>query len=483
MWRIKEILQATAGRLVSGNHDKDIAGVSIDSRTLKRGDIFFCIRGERFDGHDFIPQAIKNGAAAICFCRNKRAALGSRTPRNAIAVRDTIAALSGLACYHRKRFSIPVIGISGTNGKTTTKEMLVSLLSSRYKVLKNEGTQNNIIGLSLALLRLDRSYEIAVLELGTNHFGELGELCRIAAPTVGLITNIGPGHLEFFGDEKGVLREKWKLIEGLAFPHIGILNVDNILLKEKLSRAVGSRGAASKKKEAANGVNFFTFGLVNKADFMAKRILQKEKMISFFIKNYPIELKTVSNVNVYNALSAYAAARIFGIDADDIMNKLKHFRFPKARFEKKRINGFDVIDDAYNANPGSMHNAIDAFNNLITRGRKIAVIGDMLELGQKAGELHRQVGRALGESAIDMIIGVGRLSHIACDAAQASGLNHKVIYKCETADQARDIVSRLLKKGDFVLLKGSREMRMEEIFIKVTRNQKRIIQNKHLSHL
>lgn len=464
MWSIREILEATAGRLVAlpigrqttasrlvaGNPDDYISGVSIDSRTLKEGDIFICIKGERFDGHDFIPQAIKNGAAAICFCRDKLAVSGSKIPRNAIAVKNTRTALSGLAYYHRRRFSIPVIGITGTNGKTTVKEMLASLLSLRYKVLKNEGTQNNIIGLSLALLRLDASHEIAALELGTNHFGELRELCRIAAPTAGLITNIGPAHLEFFGDENGVLREKWELIEGLAFPRIGILNVDDILLKEKLSRAAG--------------VSFFTFAVANKADFMAERIVQKDRKLSFYIKNHPIELKTVSKVNVYNALSAYAAARIFGLDANDIMNKLKHFQFPKARFQRKRINGFYVIDDAYNANPASMHNAIDGFSNLRTRARKIAIIGDMLELGRKAGRLHRQVGRALGESSIDMLIGVGRLSHIACDAAQASGLNHKVIYKCGTADEARDIVSSLLKKGDFVLLKGSRAMRLEEIF-------------------
>lgn len=461
--------QSTAPGLVAGNPNDYISGVSIDSRAIKEGDIFICIKGERFDGHDFIPEAIKNGAAAICFCRDKAVILGSKIPRNAIAVRNTITALSELARYHRKRFSIPLIGITGTNGKTTAKEMLASILSSKYKVLKNQGTQNNIIGLSLALLRLDTSHEIAVLELGTNHFGEIAELCRICAPTVGLITNIGPAHLEFFGDENGVLREKWELIERLAFPRIGILNVDDIRLKEKLSRAAGANpvrnySATSKKKEVSNGVNFFTFGLAHKADFMAERILQKDRKISFYIKNYPIELKTVSKVNVYNALSAYAAARIFSIDANDIMDKLKHFQFPKARFQRKRINGFYVIDDAYNANPASMRNAIDAFSNLRTRGRKIAIIGDMLELGQKAGQLHRRMGRVLAESSIDMIIGVGRLSHLACDAAlEQAGLNHKVIYKCDTVDQARDILLSLLKKGDFVLLKGSRAMRLEEI--------------------
>ena len=449
MLRIKEILEATGGELVRGNPDDYISGVSIDSRTLKKGDIFICIKGERFDGHDFIPAAIKNGAAAIVFCRDKELVSGGRISRSCIAVKNTITALSSLACYHRKRFSMPVIGITGSNGKTTTKEMLACLLSSKYAVLKNEGTQNNIIGLSLTLLRLNVSYEIAVLELGTNHFGEIKELCRICAPSAGLITNIGPAHLEFFGDEKGVLKEKWELIEGLRFPGIGILNADDGLLRDKLSGNVSA---------------FFTFGVTHKADFMARRILCKDRKTRFFIKNYPIELKTVSKVNVYNALAAYALARIFGIDASDIMYKFSRFEFPKSRFQLKRINGFKVIDDAYNANPASFYNAIDAFNNLRARGRKIAVIGDMLELGKKSSQLHKQIGRVLGESAVDMLIGVGRLSHIACDAARTGGLNSKVIYKCRTTDEARGIISGLLKKGDLILLKGSRAMRLEEIF-------------------
>lgn len=446
---IKEILEATGGELVRGNPDDYIAGVSIDSRTLKKGDIFICIKGERFDGHDFIPPAIKNGAAAIIFCRAKELTAAGKIPRNCIAVKNTITALSNLACYHRKRFSIPVIGITGSNGKTTTKEMLACLLSTSYAVLKNEGTQNNIIGLSLTLLRLNASHKIAVLELGTNHSGEIKELCRICAPSAGLITNIGPAHLEFLGDEKGVLKEKWELIEDLRFPRIGILNADDGLLRDKLS---------------GNTDALFTFGVKNKADFMARRILSKDRKTRFFIKNYPIELKTLSKVNVYNALAAYALARIFGIDARDIMSKFSQFEFPKSRFQLKRINGFTVIDDAYNANPASFYNAIDAFNNLRARGRKIAVIGDMLELGKKSERAHRQIGRALGESAVSMLIGVGRLSHIACDAARTGGLNSKVIYKCRTTGEARGIVSGLLRKGDVVLLKGSRAMRLEEIF-------------------
>jgi UDP-N-acetylmuramoyl-tripeptide--D-alanyl-D-alanine ligase len=246
------------------------------------------------------------------------------------------------------------------------------------------------------------------------------------------------------------LKEKWELIESLRFPRIGILNADDGLLRDKLSNNTGAA--------------FFTFGITHKADFMARRILSKGRKTRFLIKDYLIELKTLSKVNVYNALAAYALARIFGIDARDIMSKFSQFEFPKSRFQLKIINGFTVIDDAYNANPASFYNAIEAFNNLRARGRKIAVIGDMLELGKESKRAHRQIGRALGESAVDLLIGVGKLSHIACDAARTGGLNSKIIHKCRTTGEARSIVSDLLRKGDVVLLKGSRAMRLEEVF-------------------
>ena len=200
---LREILEVVSGELILGNPGDCFQGVSIDSRTVKKGEIFIAIKGDRYDGHNFIAEAVAKGAGCIIAQRNQILLLGSKLPQAVVLVNDTLLALSSLAYYHRKRFGIPVIGITGSNGKTTTKEMLSCLLSSRYNVLKNEGTQNNLIGVSMTLLRLNPQHDIAVLELGTNHFGEIRELVRIAAPNMGIITNIGPAHLEFLAMREG----------------------------------------------------------------------------------------------------------------------------------------------------------------------------------------------------------------------------------------------------------------------------------------
>ncbi len=448
---LREILAAVDGELILGNPGDYFPGVCIDSRTVKKGEIFIAIKGDRYDGHNFIAEAISRGAGCIIAQRNKVLLLGQRLPQAVVMVKDTLCALSSLAYYHRKRFGIPVIGITGSNGKTTTKEMFSCLLSSRYNVLKNEGTQNNLIGVSLTLLRLNPKHDIAVLELGTNHFGEIRELARIAAPNMGIITNIGPAHLEFFGDETGVLREKWSLIEELAFPRIAILNSDDSLLKERI-------------ENCPEDISCFSFGFDSPADFLGKKVTCRNRKVSFWVKNYRLQLNTCSRVNAYNALAAYAASRIFSVDAYDIINKFSRFKFPDARFQARNIRGIEVIDDAYNANPVSLGCALDAFRSFPARGRKIAVIADMLELGGKGEILHRRVGETLVRSKIDFIIGVGSLSHIACDEALSEGFNPKSVRKCDSVSDARDVIRGLAKKGDTVLLKGSRGMRLEEIF-------------------
>ena len=447
----REIIEAVKGTIIFGRPNDCFSGVSIDSRTVKNGDIFICIKGERFDGHDFIPEAIRKGARCVIFDKDTVVLLGSKIPHNLIAVDNTLTALTDLAYYHRKRFALPIIGITGSNGKTTTKEMAAHLLSAKYTVLKNEGTQNNIIGVSLNLLRLRAEHTIAVFELGTNHFGEILELTRILAPSVGVITNIGPAHLESFKDETGVLREKWNLIEELAAPRIAIINSDDPLLKEKIPTD-------------EQDIRCFTFGIHSKADFMAKGIVGKNKKVSFYIKNYPILLPTASKINVYNALASYALARIFSIDGYDIIKNFREFSFPYSRFQMKQARGINFIDDAYNANPVSLHFAVDAFSNLGVRGKKIVVLADMLELGKAGESFHRKAGELLSRSSIDMIIGVGPLSRLACETAAAFGFNAHSIYSCSSSQEAKNIIFDVAKKDDCILLKGSRAMKLEEIF-------------------
>ena len=453
IFSVGDLLEATGGELVKGDPEGRFSGVSIDSRTVKDNDIFIAINGERFDGHNFAAEAIEKGAACVIVAKDKAVTLGSRVPCNLISVKDTTESLASLAYYHRKRFDIPVICISGSNGKTTTKEILTGLLSAKYNVLKNEGNQNNAIGLSLNLLNLKATHQIAVLELGTNHFGEIKELTRIASPNVAIITNIGPAHLEFFQDAKGVLKEKWQLIEELSPPCIAILNADDTLLREKMF---------CQPHDA--DINIFTFGIKENADFRASSIRCLGRKTHFNIKNKPIVLNTISRVNVYNALAAYAASRIFSIDAFDIIEKFKNMKFPKARFEVKKINGINVIDDAYNANPASFSWALESLKNIRSRGRKIVVMGDMLELGREKETLHRDIGALLSASKVDMIVAVGSLSHIASEAAVKRGFDIKQVYKCLSNKEAKKIISDIARANDTVLLKGSRAMKREDIF-------------------
>ena len=447
---LSDVVEAVKGELLVRGSENSFSGVSIDSRAVKSGEIFIAISGNRFDGHNFVAEAIAKGAGCVIVSKPKAVLTGDRLSAGVILVEDTLSALSSLAYWHRKRFAIPVLCVTGSNGKTTTKEMLGRLLSSKYKVLKNEGTQNNIIGLSLTLLKLREEHGAVVLELGTNHFGEIKELARIAAPNVGIITNIGPAHLEFFGDEKGVLREKWSLIEELAFPRMAILNADDDLLQEKIL--------------SPGDVTVFTFGIKNKADWTAKKIASGKSKASFMIKNYPIELDSPAKINVYNALAAYGAARIFSVDAYDIIRSFRAFKFPDSRFQSKRLNGLNLIDDAYNSNPTSFFGALEAFSGLKSRGRKIVVMGDMLELGFSAEELHRKIGHTIGQAKVDMLIGIGPLAGLACEEAKASGFNPRAVYTCGSSQEARNIIPGLVRKNDTILIKGSRAMRLEEIF-------------------
>ncbi len=458
MFKLNEVIEAVDGKFISGNVEGSFGGVSIDSRSVKNNDIFIAIKGERFDGHNFIAQALARGARCVIIAESEKTphrkdgdtvVLESKYSCSLIAATDTKAALAGLAYYHRKRFNLPVIAVTGSNGKTTTKEMLAWLLSSKYKVLKNEGTQNNIIGVSLNLFKLRREHELAVFEIGTNHFGEIQDIARVLVPSVGIIMNVGPAHLEFFSDLNGVLREKWSLAEELTWPRIVLVNADDSGLKKRLS-------------DEARDLKIFSFGINNQADCMARKISVREGQTRFLIKNFPIVLNTIARHNVYNSLAAYLAARIFSVDGYDIINRFKKFEFPKSRFQVKKAGGLDVIDDAYNANPASFGSALEAFKDFKSRGKKILVIGDMLELGIQKDAFHRELGRKIRATDMDRIIAVGSLAAIACDAAVENGFDARATHKCLTAKEAGSVISVYAKKGDCLLLKGSRANKLEE---------------------
>jgi UDP-N-acetylmuramoyl-tripeptide--D-alanyl-D-alanine ligase len=464
MLKIRELLKATEGSLANRADAILIKGISIDSRTLQPGDAFIAITGSNFDGHDFIDEAIKKGATAVIV----QSSLAARLPDGQgqagnfkvqsekkvaiIKVKDTIRALGDIARFLRKKFNTPVIAVTGSNGKTTTKEMISHVLSLKFKVLKNEGTKNNQIGLPLTLCKLDASYDIGVLEIGTNHPGEIEYLSSICLPNIGVITNIGHSHLEYLRDLRGVFTEKYSMMENLEKPFIGILNADDNLLKRKISSDSGRDFVLS-------------FGMESRCDFLASLIKNDIEGIEFCVnKKYRFTLNTLGYYNIYNALAAISAARIFGIEYPDIITSLNNFIFPESRLKFLEIGAISFIDDTYNSNPLSLSHALDTLANLRVEGRKIFVMGDMLELGSQEKLFHYKAGKKAA-SCCDIFITVGKLSGHAAKAAKDCRFETGNIFACGNIEEARKILfdDLSLKKGDIVLVKGSRSMKMERI--------------------
>jgi len=453
MFKVNELLRATRGRLISGKTSTVVKGISIDSRTIKPQEAFIAIKGPNFDGHNFVEEAIKRGAKAVIFQRQ-----GSRVKGKEVAfieVKDTIRALGDIAKFQRQKFDIPVIAVTGSNGKTTTKEIITWVLSKEFNVLKNVGTKNNQIGLPLALLNLDRYHDVVVLEVGTNHFGEVDYLAKICQPNIGIIINIGSSHLEYFVNLKGVFREKSALLKHLKSPHIAILNADDSLLKRQI--------LIKNKKPFILG-----FGIKSRSDFFATDIEILNSRIKFLVnQKYRVTLKTLGYFNIYNALAALTVAYLLGMEYRDIASRLSTFNFPQNRLEFLELNNIKFINDTYNSNPVSLKQAIDALGNFQINGRKIFVMGDMLELGNREKLFHRQAGRNAARIC-DVFITVGELSKFAAEAARASGFNTKNIFTCTSNLEAQDILFKKVSVGpdDIVLVKGSRAMRMEEILKK-----------------
>jgi UDP-N-acetylmuramoyl-tripeptide--D-alanyl-D-alanine ligase len=454
MFKINEILTVAKGKLLSGRKVGRVRGISTDTRTIGPDEAFLALKGENFDGHDFIGEAIKKGSSCIICNPSHRYVLSSKRV-SFIEVKDTTKALGDIAAFQRLKFDIPVICITGSNGKTTTKEMVASCLSSKFKVLKNEGTKNNHIGLPLTLLNLDSSYEAAVLELGTNHFGEIDYLAAIAKPDIAVITNIGESHLEHFRDLKGVFKEKYSLVKHLSRQGACLFNSDDNLLRIE-------------SDENVNAEVVLSFGIENQSDFSATDISNSNKQIEFVVnKLHRMKLNTVGYFNIYNALVAIGLARVFGIEYEDIRKTLAAFEFPPSRLNLMRQDKIMFINDTYNSNPLSLSQAMEVLRNFETKGRKIMVMGDMLELGRDKSIYHNRAGKKAA-GVCDVFLTVGRLSESAAEAARKSGLDIGKIFTCENSLEARKILFEkiLPQKDDVVLVKGSRSMKMEEVFKK-----------------
>lgn len=444
---IKEIIEATGGHLVSGDVETIITGISTDSRNVNKGCLFIPLVGERFNGHDYIHKALEEGAEAVLSQEEK-----SANGRGLIRVSDTSKALRDIAAYYRRKFSIPFVGITGSVGKTSTKDMIASA-ASKLNVLKTEGNLNNEIGVPLTIFNLDSTHEAAVLEMGMSGAGEISRLTAIIRPDVAVITNIGMSHIEKLGSRQNILKAKLEVLEGLNPEGLVVLNGDDAML-------AGMKDL----------LKFRTvlYGMDEGVHYRATNICSRgEGGTDFDItlggREYNIHIPVPGVHNVYNALAAVAVGRELGIPMEFIIKGIAAFSPGKMRMDIITSNGIKIINDSYNASPHSMEAAIKVLCEIGRKNRKTAVLGDMLELGDWAENAHLDIGRFASEAGIDIIIGVGmNAKYIVEGAVKAGHLQDKVKY-CESNAEALEYLERNKMPGDVILVKGSRGMKMEEI--------------------
>jgi UDP-N-acetylmuramoyl-tripeptide--D-alanyl-D-alanine ligase len=449
LFKTEDILKATGGVLVSSG-PRSFARVSTDSRTIGKGDLFVPLVGARFDGHDYIPECFEKGASGALFKKGMQ--INAPEGRALIEVSDTLRALQDVAHYIRKkRADLIVVGVTGTNGKTTTKEMLSSVLSGRGPVLKNEGNLNNEIGLPLTLMGLKEEHWAAVLEMGMSGFGEIARLAEIAEPSVGIITNVGPAHIQTLGSLEGVAQAKGELISALPEGGKAVLNLDDPrlqrLVEENKGRAV-------------------TFGLRPGAAVTAHDINESSEGVSFRLitpsGSAAVKLPVMGVHNVYNALAAAAASWALGITVKEIKDGIERFSPVKMRMEVVDVAGVKVINDAYNANPASMAAALTAMAS-VRDGRRIAVLGDMLELGGASEKAHFDVGRLAGAEGLALLVLIGERAQDTARGAVEAGMAPEGIMVVSGHEEAADALLDKLRPGDHVLVKGSRGMKMEKV--------------------
>lgn len=420
-----------------------LADVCTDTRKIQPGSLFVCLRGERFDGHSFASQAAQLGAAALLVDHP----VDADVPQ--LVVTDTGKALLQLAGWYRRRFQLPVVGLTGSVGKTTTKEFIALVLGAKYNTLKTQGNLNNEIGVPQMLFRLEDSHTAAVIEMGMNHFGEISRLTRAVAPTVGLITNIGVSHIENLGSRAGILQAKLEILEGMAPDAPLIVNMDNDMLR---TVKLGDRP-------------LLTFAIDDQsADFTATDIAEQGSTTTFTVHHstftQPVTIPTVGIHNVYNALAAMAVGYVTGVEPAAAASALANYVPAGMRQNLVQVGGVQVIEDCYNASPDSMRAALQTLGKLPVH-RRYAVLGAMLELGDYAKEAHTQVGKMAAENGIDGVLAYGTDAAYIVEAAKQAGLENARLF--DTKEALAQSLAQQVQPGDGVLFKGSRGMHLEDV--------------------
>jgi UDP-N-acetylmuramoyl-tripeptide--D-alanyl-D-alanine ligase len=445
---VQDIVTATGGALVTGDLAVPVAGASIDSRTLQVGEAFFAIQGHEQDGHRYVADAAARGASCLVVH-----AVPDDPPATVplVLVEDTTRALGRFAARHRARFAIPVVAVTGSNGKTTTKELIAAVLATRWRVLKSAASFNNQWGLPLTLLRLGPEHGVAVVEIGTNQPGEIAALAAIAAPTVGVVTIVVAQHTEFLGSIDGVREEKAALVRALPATGAAVLNADD---PRVLGMAADTRARV------------VTFGASPSADVrLVSDVVAEGDGLRFSLTHgaarAEVRLALAGRHNAVNALAAAAAGIACGVGLDEVARGLGAAEPVKGRCVWREAGGVRILDDSYNANPLSLRAALETVTARRGRGRLVVALGDMLELGAIADEAHREAGRSIAALGVDELLGIGPRARLAVESARAAGLG-----EARHVTTFEDTVAHLLKRlapGDVVLVKGSRGMRLERV--------------------
>jgi len=449
-----DALDWTTGRLAAGSAEARFEGVGIDTRTIQPGQLFVAIRGENHDAHGFIQTAIESAASGLLGEDTWLASNSAPPDTCTLAVADSTTALGALARGHRDRFPGPVVAVTGSNGKTTTKELIHSILSVSGPCLRNPGNLNNEFGLPLSLLARREEDERVVVELGMNHRGEIARLAAIARPNVGVITNIGTAHIEFLGSREEIAEEKGDLVASLDAGGVAVLNHDDALAMSQ-ARRIGSA--------------LRTFGRGPGADVSAEEVRPHDDGHYTFRLVAPegqaqVRVRGLAETTVINALAASAAALLAGADMDSTARGLELFEGVKGRMAKRTtLGGANLVDDTYNANPQSMQSALESLVGLKSNGRGIAVLGDMGELGEASEEAHRQLGRLSARLGVDELFILGENAAWVAEEALASGMASANVHIEEEHETIGQSIQELAGPGDWVLIKGSRAMKMERL--------------------
>jgi len=463
--KVKEIVRAVGGRLISGSPDRVVAGISTDSRSTRPGELFWALVGDTYDGHDFARPAMEKAAAGAMVeerwaqsekGRNDLDFIRSRFADGAlICVDDSLKALGDLAAWWRRRYPVQVVGITGSSGKTTTKEMTAGILQLRRRTLKNQGNFNNLIGLPLTLLNLTADHACAVLEMGMNHPGEIARLTEIADPDVGMILNVGMAHLEGVADLDGVAAAKTEMMAKMSARGLMILNGDDVPLMRRASLF---------------SMKTITFGLGEANDVRAAHIKNLgPEGIRFLLeyrgKSWPIHVRVPGRHHLKNALAAAAAALSLEEAPENIMRGLAAFSGLRGRFQAISLDvGALVVDDTYNANPSSLAAAMESIGTLAGDGGRIIVgLGDMLELGGAAREAHQEAGRKAAAEGAWCVFAMGEHAGDVAAGAQMAGMSKDQVRVVGTHEEMTREIGERMSPGDVVLLKGSRKMQMEKV--------------------